>query len=111
MGIYGHIYGAAVVQSNAGYVYPFVWVFRLRSYILPPFGAITVIADGIHLVSCPYIWQTVGNAPFPHPGQPQCTETLLVCRIPKPGETAGFETLLKSIVKSLFQRHQRELDM
>ena len=37
----------------------------------------------------------VGSASLPHPGQPQCTEILLVYRIPKPGETAGFDMLLK----------------
>lgn len=54
--------------------------------------AITVTVDGIRRISCSYLWQTVGSASHPHPGQPQLTEISCACRISESGETAGFKT-------------------
>lgn len=75
--------------------YLFVWLrFSLRCSLPPYFGvAMTAVEHGIPLISCPYIWQTIGSDCLPHPGQPGITEILLVHRTPKPWERAGFETL------------------
>lgn len=84
-----------------------VWVEIM--YILPPFGGNYGIADGIHLVTRPYIWQTLGSASFSLP-QPTSMHRNLTGSPPNLGKQQVLR-LLKSAVKSLLQRHQREPDM
>lgn len=84
-----------------------VWVEI--TYILPPFGGNYGIADGIHLVTRPYIWQTLGSASFSLP-QPTSMHRNLTGSPPNLGKQQVLR-LLKSAVKSLLQRHQREPDM
>lgn len=68
--------------------------FRWDDSLPPFFGvAITVVVHGIQLLSCSYIWQTLGSDSLPHPGQPGITKILLVHRIQTPWERAGFEAL------------------
>lgn len=92
------IYTTTLVQSKE--LFLFVCLFggfiEITTFLVFGFFffgvAITVTVDGIHRISCSYLWQTVGSASHPHPGQPQLTEISCACRISESGETAGFKT-------------------